>query len=146
MNKKISYDFDGVLHVSVTKPDPNGQIHPLRSVMYLANKLIPNMTVINLIKKQIDEGIRIYIITHRTSKQSFNVIKKFLSRTDIGLNNIKSNDIYLVYGNKGNVLNKHNIKTHYDDSINVLNAIKEKYSNIKLNLVNPYNFNINQYY
>ena len=146
MNKKISYDFDGVLHVSVTKPDPNGQIHPLRSVMYSANKLIPNMTVINLIKKQIDEGIRIYIITHRTSKQSFNVIKKFLSRTDIGLNNIKSNDIYLVYGNKGNVLNKHNIKTHYDDSINVLNAIKEKYSNIKLNLVNPYNFNINQYY
>lgn len=142
----IGYDFDGVLHISVTKPDPNGQIHPLPNFRHMPNYLQPNQKIINQIKSQFQQGNKIFIITARQSINSLNTINTFLSRKDVNLNSIINyNDIILSKGNKGITLAQKNINTFYDDSINILNDIKKFNPNIRLFLVNPYNLSINPF-
>lgn len=143
-SQRIGYDFDGVLHTSVTRPDSTGQIHPLNHLRYSPYQLTPNYIIINKIKNQINQGHIIYIITHRVSQASLDTIIKFLSRNDINLH-IRRDRILLVTGNKGIHLNRYNITTFYDDSTNVLNDINRSYPNINLYIVNPYNLSIQQY-
>lgn len=146
LDTNIGYDFDGVLHVSVTKPSSNGQIHALPYLFNSPYKLQPNYQIIQQITKQYNLGHKIYIVTHRQSQNSYNTICKFLGRSDVNLSNVIScRNIHLVSGNKGDILNKLNIYTFYDDSVNVLNDIKRKYYNINLYQVNPYNLSITSY-
>ena len=142
----IGYDFDGVLHISVTKPDPNGQIHPLPHLRHSPYQMQPNQIIVKQIISQYNQGNKIFIISHRLSKNSHNTICSFLGRQDVNLTNIiNCKNIYLIKGNKGVILKKMNIQTFYDDSLNVLNDIINGYSNIKLYLVSPYNQSITPY-
>ena len=105
----IGYDFDGVLHISVTRPDRTGQIHPTPSYRHAPNLLIPNRRIINQIKQNHNSGMNVYIVTHRRSRRSINTILSFLNRTDVGLGFINSSNIILSRGNKGYDLNRLNI-------------------------------------
>ena len=47
MNNNIGFDFDGVLHISISKKSKNGQIHP--NFKLSAQEIKPNLTIIKLI-------------------------------------------------------------------------------------------------
>lgn len=133
--EKISFDFDGVLHTSVKyPPDPDGQIHPISSLRHKPYDMKPNKVIIDEIKRLTNLGHEIYIISHR-GKKSQQTINTFLNYHKIP---IDKRNIFTISGNKGDLLNKMNIMTHYDDSINVLIDIRMKYKKITLHHVNPY--------
>ena len=55
----IGFDFDGVLHLSVSRPDSVGQVHPDFSLDY--NQLKVNRDIIKVLKKSIMQGKDVYI-------------------------------------------------------------------------------------
>ena len=59
----IGYDFDGVLHKSVTVPDPSGQRHPISSIRHSPNSFVPNYNIINQVKNDYNSG-KTYILLH----------------------------------------------------------------------------------
>ena len=71
----------------------------------------------------------------RPTQKSQQTINTFLNYHKIP---IDKRNIFTISGNKGDLLNKMNIMTHYDDSINVLIDIRMKYKKITLHHVNPY--------
>ena len=136
----ISFDFDGVIHISVTYPDINGQIHPIPEIRYKPEKWEPNKLIISLIKEY-KKTKKLYIVTHRSKREKSCVIK-FLKK--YGLNSLIPN-IRFAKGNKGQVLVKIKATTHYDDSINVLDDIHKYYPHIKLYRVFPHKNIVNEY-
>ena len=131
----IGLEFDGVLHISVSKPTDDDKILPLKDIKYNFKKLTPNHKLIDLIKKYDD----IMIITQRTTSKSINTIKSFLDLYDI---KIKKKNIILAGNNKIDKIIKNNIIEFYDSNENLLNKINKKNKDIKLYLINPYNLTI----
>lgn len=113
LSKNIGYDFDGVLHLSVTKADESGQRHPisLYGPYQIFNKIVDQ------IERDIIDGHKIYIITARSNtKFSYNAIKNHLVRTKLHPY-IEQIDILFAAGqSKTGLLKKYVINTFYDDS------------------------------
>ena len=64
----IGYDFDGVFHRDINKYTLNGQGHPFFSKNI--KDYIPNLNIIDKIKREISEGNNVYIITKNPNDKS----------------------------------------------------------------------------
>ena len=135
----VGFDFDGVIHRNVSKPDKNGQIHP--SIPF---NQIPSSKfdiIIDLIKFYKNHNYNCYIITARTSHY-----KKLIRTTldNFGIDSTIIPDYNIITtgdtgGCKNNYLEQLNICDFYDDSINIFVAIKKEKQQKKLkNLKNCY--------
>tara|TARA_Y100000589_G_C26888005_1_gene520853 strand:+ start:10 stop:519 length:510 start_codon:yes stop_codon:yes gene_type:complete len=129
-NKKVAFDFDGVIHLSVYRPDKSGQVHPIEEIRNNASKLKLNIKIYNKIKQYYENGYEIYIVTHRYESER-NTVNEFCEINKLN-SFIKEENIFHVRGNKGDHMNKNNIFILYDDSVNVLKDVKSKYPNFEL--------------
>ncbi|AQN68046.1 5-nucleotidase superfamily protein [Saudi moumouvirus] len=156
VNKNIGYDFDGVLHIDVSKPDEEGQRHPPN----LSGPYRPFNKIINEIINNLNNGDKIFIITARYNrKQNLDSIMNHLNNTK--LVNYLDNITILFSGgsDKTKLLRKYKINSFYDDSclrikelfISRINGnlpdltqlylvYPEKNSYIKIDKQNYYNF------
>ena len=129
-NKKVAFDFDGVLHLSVNDPESSGQVHPIEKIRNNAKKLKPNNYIIKKIYEYYEDGYTVFIITHRPSSE-INTVNDFCKIH--GLNEIIApHNRLFAQGNKGDLMKHHNIKILFDDSANVLENVKSKYPDFKL--------------
>tara|TARA_Y100000589_G_C27158951_1_gene631977 strand:- start:351 stop:1766 length:1416 start_codon:yes stop_codon:yes gene_type:complete len=125
---KIAFDFDGVLHLSVDKPETNGQVHPEwhkinNEKNKLDQKLEPNQIIIDLIKYFHKKNYEIFIISHnkKLKKIQDNFLKRVGLRDIIPDTNIASGQI-----NKCNQIKLFCADILFDDSTNVLKDIKSE--------------------
>lgn len=112
----IGYDFDGVLHLDVTKADKNGQRYAISDV----GPYRPFEGMINDIKRNLDFGNHVYLITARFSdhidKKS---IQNYLEY--IGLPKVP---VYFTDGQKKvDVIRQLEINKYYDDSCSQISEI-----------------------
>lgn len=133
---KYGFDFDGVIHKSVTIPDLNGQRHPNSTV------LIKNDQIFSKIEEYLTAGHSIEIISSRWDQS---IIKPYLLQNSIICN---SNETRITVNMKAKGDLKHEIVAtsncieFYDDSVNVLTDImielrKKEITTMKLFLVRP---------
>ena len=109
----IGYDFDGVLHMSVTPADTSGQRHPIS----LSGPFQVFDKIINQIYEEIIDGHRIYIITARSeTKTSIDAINKHLMKTKLSPYMDQITILFSKGDSKVSLLNKFGINTFYDDS------------------------------
>jgi endonuclease/exonuclease/phosphatase family metal-dependent hydrolase len=133
----IGYDFDGVLHKSVGIPELTGkklgQRHPDVSLSY--DKLVPYDKIITQIKKQIDEGKKIRIISANINKD---IKQNFINKHFIE-NKYRYNIKILDVNPSGKNEDIKKVSEFYDDSVNVLvEFISKNYKlPVKLFLVIP---------
>jgi hypothetical protein len=110
-NNIYGYDFDGVLHKTVSQADNTGQRHPLPNTIYQ-----PFTKIINQIKNQIKSN-KVYIVTGR--KKGLSEITNFLSSQ-----NLQNLEIYYTNNSpKSDILKSLKITEFYDDSPIVINEI-----------------------
>ncbi len=114
--KVYGYDFDGVLHVSVTKPSTNGQRHAL-----LSGVIVPFNEMIKKIKTELSSGNEIYIITAWREPQDY--MRSLLKGN--GLSELTDRIVCTNGENKVKYIRDLKVNEFYDDSANVLNIIKE---------------------
>lgn len=69
---KYAYDFDGVIHKSISECDIFGQCHPISNNF---NEYEPNIKILNNIIDNLKSGHQVYIVTARDSKS-----KKYISK------------------------------------------------------------------
>lgn len=126
MNKyNVGFDFDGVIHRNVTKPDKTGQRHP--SIPFNHVPTDKFTVIIDLIKFYKQNNYNCYIITARTSHYK-KLIRTTLNNFNIDPNIIPDCNIITTGdtgGCKNSYLEKLNIRDFYDDSINIFVAIKK---------------------
>ncbi len=132
-SRHIGYDFDGVIHTYVSDPDILGQRHALDnniSIKYQFTYLLSN------IKKQLDNGDSVYIITARDNN-SMSLIRNFLSKTILADYQIP---IYFTNNmDKTNVIAKLHLDEYYDDSCLRINQLTDSMTKNNLpNLKNLY--------
>ena len=136
MKYRFGFDFDGVIHKSVTIPDLDGQRHPNSTI------LVKNDQIFSKIEEYLSAGHSIEIISSRWDQS---IIEPYLLKNSVICNSYKT-QITVNISAKG--LKKHEIVSRsgiiefYDDSINVLKDImlefqKRKVTTIKLFLVRP---------
>ncbi|AAV50945.1 uncharacterized protein L684 [Acanthamoeba castellanii mimivirus] len=120
ITKNIGFDFDGVLHLDVNKPDYEGQRNPYNLIG--PYNIFNN--IINLILKEILDNNNVYIITARKdTKVNRSVINSHLKKT-ILKNYINKIPILFSGGkDKTLLLTKYNINTFYDDSCLRINEL-----------------------
>lgn len=126
----IGYDFDGVLHRDINKYTINGQGHPFFKKNI--KDYIPNLNIIDKIKREIFEGNNVYIITRNPNDKS-DFLKKY--NLDYFLEN---NHIFVASIDKPKYkyIEELNITEFTEDSINELNNIIDNISHpIKLFLI-----------
>lgn len=134
---RFGFDFDGVIHKSVTIPDLNGQRHPVPKT-----NLIKNDQIFTKIEQYLTAGHDIEIISSRWDQS---IIKPYLLKHSVICNSHASK---ITVNNSAKGLKKHQIVSardiieFYDDSVNVLKDImlelKQKgITKIKLFLVRP---------
>ena len=134
--KKYGFDFDGVIHKSVTIPDLNGQRHPNSTI------LVKNDQIFSKIEEYLTAGHSIEIISSRWDQS---IIKPYLLQNSIICN---SNETRITVNMKAKGALKHEIVApsgfieFYDDSVNVLTDImlelrKRGITTMKLFLVRP---------
>jgi len=119
----VAFDFDGVIHRNVTKPDRTGQRHP--SIPF---NQIPSSKfdiIIDLIKYYRQNNYNCYIITARTSRCK-NLIRHTLNL--FGIDNTIIPDCNIITtgdtgGCKNSYLENLNIRDFYDDSTNIFRSI-----------------------
>lgn len=116
------YDFDGVLHTSVTEPDSLGQRHPESG----EGPFTPFEKIIKKIKNNIINGDNVYIITARSSFEKL-VVKKFLDEN--GLSELKDRVYFTDNQDKTTILNNLQINEFYDDSCLRINELDSKMKN-----------------
>ena len=137
--RNVGFDFDGVIHINVTKSDHNGQRHPSIPFNMIPTK--PFHKIIDLIKIYHEYKYNIFIITARTSK-SKSIINETLQK--FGISDIISHDNIITTGDmyngdKTRVLDKLNIIDFYDDSMCIFKSIEiAKKNNRLINLKNCY--------
>jgi hypothetical protein len=139
MTYNVGFDFDGVIHKSVTKADMFGQRHP--SIPFDKIPDTPFSQIIDLIKIYHANKYNIYIITARPS-----IYKNLIKNTIIkfGLNKYISDSRIITTGDSHNgdkveTLEKLNIIDFYDDSIIIFKSIKKaKNRNMLKKLKNCY--------
>ena len=125
------YDFDGVLHISVTQPDKTGQRHakiwygPYHAETWYG-PYKPFKKIIEKIKNNLSDGDNVYIITARSS-DSQPTINKFLE--DNNLSELKDKVYYTDNQDKTVVLNNLQINEFYDDSCLRINELSSKMKN-----------------
>jgi hypothetical protein len=121
--KIIGYDFDGVLHKSVSDPDEKGERHGTDL------KLIPFNEILDKINNDIKMNHKLYIITARNrDNDSLNTITKFLSRM-----NIRNMSVLFSNGeDKSDLMEKFCIEEFYEDSPLRINQIIDSINNKKL--------------
>ena len=113
LRKNIGYDFDGVLHMSVTAPDQEGQRHPLsiNGPYQIFNEIIDKII------RDIHNGNQIFIITARTkSKTSINAINDHIKSSKLYPYRDQITILFSAGQPKINLLNEYGINTFYDDS------------------------------
>jgi exonuclease III len=134
---RFGFDFDGVIHKSVTIPDLNGQRHPVPKT-----NLIKNDQIFTKIEQYLTAGHYIEIISSRWDQS---IIKPYLLKHSVICNSHASQ---ITVNNSAKGLKKHQIVSaldiieFYDDSVNVLKDImeelkKRKITTIILFLVRP---------
>ena len=132
MSYNVGFDFDGVIHIDVTKHDNFGQRHPSIPFNHIPSN--PFNKIINLIKLYYKYNCKIYIITARNSHSKdiiFDTLHKFNINKYISKDNIiTTGDTY--NGSKIEMLEKLNIHDFYDDSIKIFNSIVNAKKNNKL--------------
>ena len=116
------YDFDGVLHISVTQPDKTGQRH----AETWEGPYKPFKKIIEKIKNNLSNGDNVYIITARSSF-SESTINRFLDDND--LSQLKDKVYYTDNQDKTVVLNNLQINEFYDDSCLRINELSSKMKN-----------------
>lgn len=128
----VGFDFDGVIHRNVTKPDKTGQRHP--SIPF--NKIPQDKftEIIDLIKFYKKNNYNCFIITARYSSDK-HIVRQTLNNFGID-ETIISNDNIITTGDTGGCKNayleKYEIYHFYDDSINIFASIKKAKLNNKL--------------
>tara|TARA_A100001015_G_scaffold168549_1_gene187356 strand:+ start:1156 stop:2319 length:1164 start_codon:yes stop_codon:yes gene_type:complete len=122
---RVGFDVNGVLHNQVYYD--NGQYYPIYkfSDLLLQNPSnYINPFIISLIKKHIDQGDEIFIVSHNPIVQT-SLFLQFLILI-LGQNNaskIPIQNIYLAKGGKSKIISNLGITTFYDDSSKVLREI-----------------------
>ncbi len=108
-NKRcISYDFDGVLHLSVY---PNS-IEPIRYFDF--NSWKPSVNIHQLLKKQYDNGCKIIVVSARECTSLMkNILYKYIDKYELPVDDIVLTD----RNNKIDFLLKYDVIRHYDDNI-----------------------------
>jgi hypothetical protein len=132
MSNNVAFDFDGVIHRTVSKPDKTGQRHP--SILF--NEIPPNKfdKIIDLIKFYKKHNFNLYIITARTSRDKY-IIRHTLDNFGIKNTIIPNNNIITTGdtgGCKNLYLEYYKINYFYDDSINIFVKIKKAKQQHKL--------------
>jgi len=118
---RIGFDFDGVIHKSVTIPDLNGQRHPDTKTKDV--DLIKNDQIFSKIEEYLNAGHDIEIISSRWDQS---IIMPYLLKHSVICNSHASQ---ITVNNSAKGLKKHEIvvmsgiSEFYDDSINVLTDI-----------------------
>lgn len=128
--KNIGYDFDGVFHRSINKYTLNGQGHP--NFKENIKDYIPNLNIIDKIKREINEGNNVYIISRNPNDKS-----EFLKKYKLNYF-LKNNHIYVASNHKPKYkfIEELNITEFTEDSINELyNIITNISKPIKLFLI-----------
>ena len=113
------YDFDGVLHTSVSQPDNKGQRHPT----HFHGPFTPFVKIIEKIKTNLADGDSVYIITARSSN-SKQYVNEFLDKNN--LSQLKDKVYYTNNQDKTKVLNELQINDFYDDSCLRINELYSK--------------------
>ncbi len=109
IQKNIGYDFDGVLHLEVTKADKDGQRYAVNDT----GPYEPFKETIEQIQKNLQNGDRVYIVTSRTHDSSNErTVKKHLKKSDLPKIPIYFTD----GGTKIDIIKKLKISEYYDDS------------------------------
>ena len=120
LTKNIGYDFDGVLHMSVTEPDREGQRHPF----HINGPFLLFDEIIDQIEKNIINDDKVLIITARpNTKFSYDVITRFLNTTKLKSRIDQIEILFSNSGSKVNLLNHYGINAFYDDSCLRINEI-----------------------
>ncbi|AGD92125.1 hypothetical protein LBA_00205 [Megavirus lba] len=129
IKKHIGYDFDGVLHIDVTKSDDEGQRHPIN--MTGPYNIFEN--IVQNILNNILLGNSVYIITARNkTNQNLSVITNHLTKA--GLEKYLNNITILFSGglDKTKLLHKYKINEFYDDSCLRIIELYTSHKKIKL--------------
>lgn len=110
--KNIAYDFDGVLHYNVTKPDNQGQRNPLNIAAF-----DPFNNILEKIKSDISRGYQIHIVTARiNSPHSQQAIENFLKQSILAPYRAQIKRHFSAGANKANILAQLKANVFYDDS------------------------------
>lgn len=121
----IVYDFDGVLHTCATKPDPNGQVHPL---YWTPDDLVKHDCMNTSIKNDIayykKNGFTVHILSNNTALGT-DGIRKVLSTWGIHVNNV-----FVVHGNKASKLKDLQANVFFDDSMNRVREVRQALPNV----------------
>lgn len=128
IKKNIGYDFDGVFHRDIEKYTYNGQGHPFLKKNIV--DYIPNLKIINKIKKEISEGHNVYIITANPKDKS-----KFLKKYNLNYF-LKNNHIFIS--------NKHKRKYKYIEELNITEFTEDSINELD-NIINHLSKPINLY-
>lgn len=121
---RVGFDVDGVLHNQVYYD--NGQYHPiykLSDLLSLHPNNYINPFIISLIKKHIDQGDEIFIVSPNPTVKT-PLFMTFLSGL-LGSNasKIPFQNIFWAKGGKSKIISNLGITTFYDDSSRVLREI-----------------------
>jgi endonuclease/exonuclease/phosphatase family metal-dependent hydrolase len=124
-DKRIGYDFDGVLHISVSEPDEKG----IRYIDNLTGPYIPYNRIINQIHKQLLNNYIVCIISSRKESTIEETIQNFLKNTVLEPYINEINVIILPDNmNKVDIIKSQNLYSFYDDNcfniIHIHNAMK----------------------
>ena len=119
----VGFDFDGVIHCNVTKPDKTGQRHP--SIPFHQVPSDKFDVIIDLIKFYKQNNYECYIITARPSKYK-KLVRTTLDMFGIDKSIIPDNNI-ITTGDTGGCkiryIEHYNIRDFYDDSLNIFKSI-----------------------
>ena len=133
--KNVGFDFDGVIHIDVSKTDEFGNRHP--TIPWTSVGINKFDKIIDLIYFYNKHNYNIYIITARTS-DSKDIVKQTLIKFGIS-HMIPDKNLYFTGGDKVKTLEKLKINDFYDDSISHFKSIYIHKKNNRLqNLINCY--------
>ena len=125
--QRYGYDFDGVLHTSVGKPDKDNHRHPTWFVE--PELLVPFPEIIQQIKVQFEQGAEIFIITAQYGPTFRKYGYKFLKRPDVDLDRYIPADNRIADkcgSGKADEIKRLRLNKFYDDSGKNIDAIAKK--------------------
>jgi hypothetical protein len=107
----VSFDFDGVLHLSTIK----GTLDPIN---YLEWDLLPSENIFEIVWEEYNSGNKIIVVSSRC-EISLNIIKNLMWKY-INYYNLPIEEIYLTCSRpKKPILKKLKAIRHYDDNFNM---------------------------